>query len=115
MSLFPKQDGEGKEPGRGDYPEGPKGDTDMWRTVEKAMEERTLEVLRESRDGVVMPTVPQNTQTQKAKKDNKKETKEKRSKAGTSSAAQNGEDEEDDDEGFFFTDTAGDPSMDHVR
>ncbi|KAJ4304767.1 hypothetical protein N0V90_000295 [Kalmusia sp. IMI 367209] len=112
ISLFPKQEkSDSSAESRTEFPDGPKGDIDMWKTVEKAMEEQTLEALRESRDGVTIPAPPKNNQAQKVKTDQRKAKK-------SEDAAKDDEDEdedEDEDGGFFFTDTAGDPSMKHVK
>lgn len=62
-SLYPKskkeKEGESDESGDGDAGEksnrevdGPKGDLTMWKTVEKAMAEGTLDALRNSKEGM---------------------------------------------------------------
>ncbi|KAH9873332.1 hypothetical protein J1614_005730 [Plenodomus biglobosus] len=45
------------------YVDGPKGDVVMWRTVETATEQGTLDMLRHSKDG--LPTAPKKEQTKK--------------------------------------------------
>lgn len=82
--------------------DGPKGDVNMWKTVEKAMEDQTLEDLRESREGVTIPGAPARSQPKAAKKGGKsnktEESKEKTSGAG---AGARGDEDEDSDDGFF--------------
>jgi hypothetical protein len=51
VSLYPKK--EGSMPA--ESIDGPKGDVDMWKAVEEAMETGTLDRLRNSKEGVVMP------------------------------------------------------------
>jgi len=104
VSLYPKQQ---KEDGKsGDTPpstDGPKGDVNMWKTVEKAMEEQTLEELRESREGITIPGAPETSKAKDVNKNGKTDKKEKDVKAksnGTDVAMKDG-DEEDSDEDFF--------------
>lgn len=60
VSLFPKVKkgddtlGEVDKSGA-DNIDGPKGNPEMWKAVESAMQEGTLEALRESKDGVTIP------------------------------------------------------------
>jgi hypothetical protein len=78
--------------------DGPKGDVEMWRAVELAMEKGTLNNLRYSKDAI--PAEP----PKKSKKSKVKEVKEKAE--GKSNAAQRNtyaaqDDDEDSDGGFF--------------
>lgn len=104
VSLYPKQQ---KEAGDTPMPpDGPKGDTDMWKIVEKAMEEHTLEELRESKDGVTIPGAPESNKyrntIQGGKKD-KQYNKKRDAKAESNGVevAMKDEDEEGSDEDFF--------------
>lgn len=92
-SLYPKsknkkddsEDGEADEAGsksKSNITEGPKGDVGMWKAVEQAMEDGTLDKLRHSKDA--MPAAPpKKAQKAKAKtkvkEDNKKEKAESKS------------------------------------
>lgn len=86
---------------------GPRGNVEMWKAVEKAMEDRTLEALRNSREGVTIPG-PKKAKGDKTKKDGRHEEKqEKKQKQESKSAAWQGngaageEEDEDSDGGFF--------------
>lgn len=72
--------------------DGPKGDVQMWRAVEQAMEDGTLEKLRYSKDS--LPAEP----PKKSKKPKTKEGKKHKAEKKTHGAA---EEEEDSDNGFF--------------
>ncbi|KAF2449981.1 hypothetical protein P171DRAFT_352076 [Karstenula rhodostoma CBS 690.94] len=101
VSLYPKQQKEDSKSGDAVPPkDGPKGDVDMWKTVEKAMEEQTLEELRESREGVTIPGAPESSKAKNMKNDGKKDMKEKKAKSnGADAAMDNGD--EGSDEDFF--------------
>ncbi|KAH7392100.1 hypothetical protein DE146DRAFT_130877 [Phaeosphaeria sp. MPI-PUGE-AT-0046c] len=72
--------------------DGPKGDVDMWKAVEQAMEEGTLEKLRYSKHA--LPAEP----PKKSKKPKAKEDKKEKVEKKTYAAA---EEDEDSDNGFF--------------
>lgn len=98
VSLYPKQQKEDSKSGDAAPPKGgPKGDVNMWKTVEKAMEEQTLEELRESREGVTVPGAPDPNKDKNTKKD----TKEKKAKSDGADHAMNNGDAEGSDEDFF--------------
>ena len=84
--------------------DGPKGDVEMWHMVEQAMEEGTLDALRNRKEHVVRPGSKANTQLKEQKK-KKSKTKphpgimQQMLKDGRSAANQ--EDEDDSDGGFF--------------
>lgn len=78
VSLFPKPK-DSTEPAN---EPGPRGDVDMWRAIEKAMAKGSLEQLRNSKEGVVIPNA-----NQQAKKNTK--------------AVAPDEDDEDSDSDFF--------------
>lgn len=90
-----EEDEDGKN--KTDEIDGPKGDVEMWKAVESAMEEGTLEKLRYSKDAV--PGAP----TQKSKKPRVKEGKPKpgEQKSIGSKAYAVQEDDEESDGGFF--------------
>ncbi|KAF1968251.1 hypothetical protein BU23DRAFT_425629, partial [Bimuria novae-zelandiae CBS 107.79] len=107
VSLWPKQHRGGTKAEEGSQaaggPRGPKGDVNIWRAVEKAMEEHTLEKLRESKEGVTVPGAPERSQ---AKAWEKAETKGKKmrpreSKSHDSDNNMRDEDENGSDDGFF--------------
>jgi hypothetical protein len=100
VSLYPKQQKEDGKPGDSSPPtDGPKGDVNMWKTVEKAMEEQTLEELRESREGVIVPGAPESSKAKNMSKDGKKDVKGTKTKSiGTDSTMR---DEEGSDDDFF--------------
>ncbi|KAJ4360899.1 uncharacterized protein N0V89_001468 [Didymosphaeria variabile] len=103
VSLYPKgQKEDGKSGDTTPPTDGPKGDVDMWKTVEKAMEEQTLEELRESREGVTIPGAPESSKAKETSKDGKKDKKEKVAKSKSTDVATKDEDEEGSDEEFFF-------------
>ncbi|PVH97591.1 hypothetical protein DM02DRAFT_658173 [Periconia macrospinosa] len=79
---------------------GPKGNIEMWKAVEKAMEDGTLEALRNSREGVTIPT----KKDPKREKAEKQKQKQNQGKAQTSAPAPaNGVNSEDEDsDGGFF-------------
>lgn len=102
VSLYPKgQKEDGKSGDTTPPTDGPKGNVDMWKTVEKAMEEQTLEQLRESREGVNIPGAPESSKIKEPKKDGKKD-KEKDAKLKSTDIAMKDEDEEGSDQEFFF-------------
>ncbi|OAG06395.1 uncharacterized protein CC84DRAFT_1090763 [Paraphaeosphaeria sporulosa] len=102
VSLYPKQQKEDSKSGDAAPPtDGPKGDVNMWKTVEKAMGEQTLEELRESREGVIIPGAPENSKAKNLKKDAKKDTKEKKARSNDADIATENGDEEGSDEDFF--------------
>ena len=105
VSLYPKQQKDGdKSSDAASLPEGPKGDVEMWKRVEKAMEDRALEELRESREGVTIPGAPTRTQpktTKKAEKKDKQEYAKQKKTQDTRMAAGDQDEDEDSDEGFF--------------
>ncbi|KAL1600654.1 hypothetical protein SLS60_007042 [Paraconiothyrium brasiliense] len=102
VSLYPKGQKEDGKSGDNTPPtEGPKGSVIMWKTVEKAMEEQTLEQLRESREGVNIPGAPESSKVKEPKKDGKKD-KEKDAKSKSTDIAMKDENEEGSDEEFFF-------------
>lgn len=113
-SLYPKskkqkdapEDGEAETDGKSKSQEtdGPKGDVEMWRAVEHAMEEGTLDALRNSKDAI--PAAPR--QKSKATKDKqlKKDKLDKKDKAHAkkqenSSHHEMQEEDEESDGGFF--------------
>jgi hypothetical protein len=100
VSLYPKQQKEDGKPGDASPPtDGPKGDVNMWKTVEMAMEEHTLDELRESREGVIIPGAPESSKAKNTSKDGKKDVKETKAKSnGTDGAMKDGEGS---DEDFF--------------
>ncbi|KAF1919100.1 hypothetical protein BDU57DRAFT_441395 [Ampelomyces quisqualis] len=83
--------------------DGPKGDVEMWRAVERAMEEGTLDKLRYSKD--MVPAEPPKKSKKPKTKENKKGKPE--SKTSTAQGKANGsrtyavEEEEESDGGFF--------------
>ncbi|KAH7382259.1 hypothetical protein BKA66DRAFT_418366 [Pyrenochaeta sp. MPI-SDFR-AT-0127] len=88
--------------------DGPKGDVSMWKAVEKAMEEGTLDALRHSKDG--MPAAPvkkANNKTAVRRVPEKREEPEvfgnrrERRKAGMAQAQAAQEKEDESDGGFF--------------
>lgn len=72
--------------------DGPKGDVDMWRAIEQAMEDGTLEKLRYSKDA--LPAEPPKKSKKPKAKENKKDKAEKQTHAVA-------EEDEDSDNGFF--------------
>jgi ribosomal protein L12E/L44/L45/RPP1/RPP2 len=101
VSLYPRQAKDSdKSAEAAPLVDGPKGDVNMWKTVEKAMEDQTLEDLRESREGVVIPGAPARSQPKAAKKSGKS-NKTEENKEKTSGAGANGDEDEDSDDGFF--------------
>jgi len=78
--------------------DGPKGDVNMWKAVEQAMEEGTLEKLRYSKDAV--PAEPPKKSKKPKAKENKKESK----ASHTASTSHNHpvQDQDDDSDGGFF-------------
>lgn len=72
--------------------DGPKGDVEMWRAVEQAMEDGTLEKLRYSKDS--LPAEPPKKTKKPKIKEAKKDKMEKKSHAIE-------QEEEDSDNGFF--------------
>lgn len=88
ISLYPRKGG-------GQQPDGSRGDIDVWKKVERAMEEHSLEELRESKEGVIIPGAP--------KEDEKKSGKDKVQEKASKDADVEMEDraEEDSDDGFF--------------
>lgn len=111
VSLYPKQQKEGaKASDAAASTEGPKGDVEMWKMVEKAMEEQSLEQLRESREGVSIPGAAESNKARNTKKDAKKDFKEKEKREKNEQKARpNGADavmvdgdEEGSDEDFFI-------------
>lgn len=105
VSLYPKQQKESTKSGdAAASTEGPKGDVDMWKMVEKAMEEQSLEQLRESREGVIIPGAPESSKAKNMKKDAKKDLKQKKEqkeKSNGADVAMVDGDEEGSDEDFF--------------
>lgn len=83
--------------------DGPKGDVDMWKAIEQAMEDGTLEKLRYSKDAV--PAEPPKKSKKPKVKENKKERLDnKPSNASHKTAASKGyaaQEDEDSDGGFF--------------
>ena len=88
--------------------DGPKGDVEMWRTVEKAMAENTLEALRYSKDD--MPAAPMKKDTKKfvSKSIPKREdtategmNRRERRKAGAVKPQVAQDEAEESDDGFF--------------
>lgn len=77
--------------------DGPKGDVNMWRAVEQAMQDGTLEKLRYSKDAV--PAEPPKKSKKPKAKENKKEIK----ASHNASTSQNYpvQDQDDSDGGFF--------------
>ncbi|KAF2637224.1 hypothetical protein P280DRAFT_500817 [Massarina eburnea CBS 473.64] len=86
-----------------EFPDGPKGNVDMWKAVEKAMEDGTLEKLRNSREGVTIPGPedPIFEWTKKTANDIRirEEEEEEKRKEGKAPAPQPGDG--DSDGGFF--------------
>lgn len=103
VSLYPKQQKDGdKSSDAASLVEGPKGDVNMWKRVEKAMEDDTLEELRESKEGVTIPGAPTRTQSKTAKKGDTKDKQDHTKQKKTEDRRVAAEDEdEDSDEGFF--------------
>jgi hypothetical protein len=112
-SLYPKSkntksdqhDEEGEKAGSDkiDEVDGPKGNMDMWRAVERAMEDDTLNALRNSKDAIPAQP-PKKSKATKDKEAQKRKTIQKRANATDESLSkdrpsQDGEDESDD--GFF--------------
>ncbi|CAI6333115.1 unnamed protein product [Periconia digitata] len=93
------------------FPDGPKGDIEMWKAVENAMENNALEALRNSREGVTIPgpkhPVPEANKTKKDHLREKKEKQKEEKQDGSAVSPTNGggdneeEDDEDSDGGFF--------------
>ncbi|KAF1958378.1 hypothetical protein CC80DRAFT_442320 [Byssothecium circinans] len=91
-----------------EHADGPKGNLEIWKAVEKAMEDRTLEALRNSREGVTIPGADdpmwQYPRGRKEKKHHLREEREKEKRAqGKSSVPDAMEVDEDSDGGFFET------------
>ena len=102
VSLYPRQPKDSDKSGDAAPPvDGPKGDINMWKAVEKAMEDETLEDLRESRDGVSIPGAPARSQPKTAKKNGKPNKTEQSKEKTTDGGAEAGDDDEDSDDGFF--------------
>lgn len=100
VSLFPRKEG-----GSGDGPvDGPKGNLDMWRAVEKAMEDGKLEALRNSKDGVTVLR-GKDSARQGNRRQEREDRKKGKSKDAASSARKEDENDhegEDDSDGGFF-------------
>lgn len=82
--------------------DGPKGDVNMWRTVEKAMEDGTLEKLRYSKDAVPAEPPkkkPKAKESKKPKPEGKMDKSQEKASGSKSYAAQ--EEDEESDGGFF--------------
>lgn len=111
-SLYPKSKNSKAEEAQGDgndakdkssdQTDGPKGDVNMWRTVEKAMEEGTLEQLRHSK-GDVPAAPPKKDWAAKTKKskDAEKHKRATQEQSDTSKPPIRREADEDSDGGFF--------------
>lgn len=85
-----------------DQPEGPKGDKEMWTTVERAMAEGTLNALRNSKEALpVAPVKKAKVKNQKTKevKEGKKIVEQKNRRERRAYEAQQAA--EDSDGGFF--------------
>lgn len=82
----------------------PKGDVSMWRTVEKAMEEGTLDALRYRKDDMPAPPVRKDKEKKRTKDTEPKERPRviqgKNRRERRANMAQ--QDDEDDSEGGFF-------------
>ena len=102
VALYPKQQKEDGKEHTAPLNDGPKGNVEMWKMVEKAMEEQTLDELRESKEGVKIPGAPDRSQAKLVKKDERK-AKEGDSKARKSERidATMQDEAEESDEGFF--------------
>ena len=115
-SLYPKSkktsknaetDDSDEAKSRPEEVDGPKGDVAMWKLVEQAMEEGTLETLRNSKSREEIPGAPPKKTKAKGKKEKKKEVSlPKKSNAPTptnrrEARAAAREAEEDSDGGFF--------------
>lgn len=112
-SLYPKsknrkndgsegaEDGEEDGNNKSDEIDGPKGDVDMWKAVERAMEEGTLEQLRYSKEAV--PAEPPKKSKKFVVKDKKRDSKAHavHDKSGSSRDHATQEQDEDSDIGFF--------------
>lgn len=84
--------------------DGPKGDVEMWKAVERAMEEGTLDKLRYSKDAVPAET-PKKSQKPKAKEGKKEKVDSKTHSAqqkSVGSKAYAAHDEDDESDGGFF-------------
>jgi hypothetical protein len=85
--------------------DGPKGDVDMWRAVEQAMEEGTLEKLRYSKNAVPAEPPKKNKKKPMAK-ENKNETSDGKTKSTQQKAAGSRsypvQDEGEESDGGFF-------------
>ncbi|KAF2029321.1 hypothetical protein EK21DRAFT_68006 [Setomelanomma holmii] len=115
-SLYPKSksrkndesDGAGDDEedskNKSDEIDGPKGDVEMWKAVENAMQDGTLEKLRYSKDAV--PGAPSQKSKKPKVKDGKKEKPDSKSKYGEQksigSQAYAAQEEDEDSEGGFF-------------
>lgn len=106
-SLYPKsktrknddsEDGDEDGKSKSDETDGPKGDVDMWRAVERAMEEGTLEQLRYNKEAV--PAEPPKKSKKPVVKDKKKDNA-SMAQSGSSKTYATQEQDEDSDGGFF--------------
>jgi hypothetical protein len=112
VSLFPnaKKDKSTSAEPAGDVPagdkqsaelvDGPKGDLEMWKAVEEAMETGTLDRLRNSKEGVVMPRPNVKAQKDGMKGKTQRDHKREQKLEGPKAVARNEEDEGSDG-GFF--------------
>ncbi|KAH7082223.1 hypothetical protein FB567DRAFT_562055 [Paraphoma chrysanthemicola] len=114
-SLYPKSkskkndDSEGADEeeddrNKSDEIDGPKGDVEMWKAVETAMEEGTLEKLRYSKDAV--PGAPTQKSKKPKAKEGKKDTLDGKSKPGQQKSIGSNmyaaQEEDDESDGGFF-------------
>lgn len=79
--------------------DGPKGDLETWKAVEEAMEAGTLDRLRNSKEGIVMPG--SKVQTQKGAKGNKVQKDQREQKVQPAKIVTPKVDDEGSDGGFF--------------
>lgn len=114
-ALYPKtknQKADDSEDAEGDDKEGksksedvdgPKGDVDMWRAIEQAMEEGTLEKLRYSKDAVpAQPPKKAKKPVKESKKDRTNGTAHMSQQKASSSKNYTAQDEDEESDGGFF-------------
>jgi hypothetical protein len=106
ISLYPKPKKDQKSKGPAtdrqstDIIDGPKGDLEMWKAVEEAMETGTLNQLRNSKEGVTMPKPKeQNRKNEKSRKTREDLRQKPKAKEGRAVAPT---EENDESDGGFF-------------
>jgi hypothetical protein len=97
VSLYPKKEGSASA----ESFDGPKGDVDMWKAIEEAMETGTLDRLRNTKEGVVVPGPKVQAKKKKAKGENVRKGDKGEQDPGHDKTVGPAEDDEGNDSEFF--------------